>query len=117
MEAVALVDWARSLEDAPLEHASSLGAPDAFRVLLAAADEESARAAYHDALNAVGHDHSGQPFAAVVPAVPLLVRVALECPAWSQFAALEVDASGSRVVRRAAGELAGVLDAAERELQ
>jgi hypothetical protein len=72
--------------------------PTAFESLVSADGDEERRRAYNRMLDAVGHNHSGTPYAAMVPATRLLARliplldksapVALEalvdCVRWSQ---------------------------------
>ncbi len=84
------VDWA----DYPVP-ADPINGPyntveEALVRLLAAEDREQARSASYVMLDAVGHNHSGSLFAVVVPAVPFLIRIAVDGPSWARFAALEV---------------------------
>ena len=64
--------------------------PSALRQLSDASDETSANAAYHLMLDAIGHDHAGLLFPAALPAVPFLVRLALEAEPWARHAAIQV---------------------------
>jgi hypothetical protein len=61
-----------------------------LRALSRSDDEPGARSTYHQVLDAIGHDHSGRLDPIAVPAVPLLLRIALEGEPWAQVAAIQV---------------------------
>lgn len=64
--------------------------PAAFQALTSVADESAARTAYTALLNALGHNHSGTPYPAMVPGARLLADLAPLVGGWQLFAVVEV---------------------------
>jgi hypothetical protein len=54
------------------------------------ADEASSRAMYHQVLNTIGHDHSGNLYAEAEDAVEPLILLGVGEPGWPANTALEV---------------------------
>jgi hypothetical protein len=62
----------------------------AIRRLRGVRDQREGEAAYHDVLDAIGHNHSGWLYDAAGPAAPILVDIARQTRGWARQATLEI---------------------------
>ncbi len=89
---VRAVDWA--LWDVPTPDRRHGYRPDqvppAFKALASAGTAEASGAAYNRLMDALGHNHSGTPYPAMVPGVRLLAEFVPTLTGWSLSAALSV---------------------------
>lgn len=64
--------------------------PAAFDGIAAVQDEPGSHAAYHRLMDALGHDHSGTPYPAMVPGARLLAELVPLLRGWQLATAVEV---------------------------
>lgn len=84
------VNWSRYMTPTGRGGGPAHSVLDALRRIDQAQDSAAAEAAYHFTLDAVGHNHSGWLYPAVVPAAPFLLRLATGARTWGRLTALEV---------------------------
>ena len=66
--------WAIPLPDRLFDYSPESVIP-AFESLAQASSPKEAQAAYNEMLDAIGHNHSGTPYAAMAPATPLIAAL------------------------------------------